>query len=137
MVDHCVAVVAATLVVIASAPAEEAGARPKGVTPLFFIVTAVNKDGLVIEPAPMPTKVVTPDKVEYRRVFKGLNATGPTGKRLTTDEVAKRVKPGSVVLVNVDDRPVDPAFLAILKDDAVILADIVPPSRGEAGKPAK
>ena len=111
--------------------------RPKGPMPLFFLVTAVNKDSLVLEPAPMPTKEVHPDKVEYRVAFRGMTAMDPKGKKLTPEEVARRVKPGSVVLVNVDESPVGPAYLAVLRDDAVVLSGVVPPSRGEGIKPEK
>jgi hypothetical protein len=127
----------AAILVLAPAPAQEKPVRPAGATPLLFIVTAVSADGLVISPAPVPTKEVHPTRVEYRVAYKGMAATDPKGKQLTPAEVAKRVKPGSVVLVNEDDRPVDPAYLAILQDDVVILAGVVPPRGSEGVRPAK
>src|SRR4051812_45434433 len=121
MIHRSLAAVSVALMVLPSTPAQEKSVRPKGPVPLFFIVTAVNADGLVVEPVPLPTKEVFPEKIVYRPAFKGMDATNPKGQKLTRGEVAKRLKPGSVILVNVDETPVDPAYLAILKDDTVIL----------------
>ncbi|HEX3150091.1 MAG TPA: hypothetical protein VHR66_18585 [Gemmataceae bacterium] len=137
MIHRSLAAASVAIIALTSLPAQENTVRPKGPAPLFFIVTAVNSDGLVVEPVPLPTKEVYPEKIVYGPAFKGMDATNPKGKKLTPDEVAKCLKPGSVILVNVDDRPIDAAYLAILKDDTVILAGVVPPSRGEGIKPRK
>lgn len=124
-----------SLVLAESASVSADEARPKGSAPLFFIVTSVNKDGIVIERAPVATKEVSPKGEEYRAMFKEFVATEPKGRKLTSEEIVKRVKRGSVVLVNDDDGLVDPAYLAIVKDDTVILSGVLPPKRGKPIKP--
>lgn len=137
MAKCSVAVGVFVLAVLAHAPAQEKPARPSGPAPLLFIVTAVTEDGLVLEPSPIPTKEVNPPRVVYRVAYKGMAATDPKGKQLTPAEVAKRVKPGGVVLVNTEDSPVDQVYLSVFRDDVVVLAGVVPPRRGEPGRPVK
>src|SRR5262245_35314683 len=101
MLRHLLASAMLTLVVLTSASAEDEVSRP-GPVPLFFLVTAVNDAGLVIEHLPVPTKDIY-NKEEYKPAFKGLDATDAKGKKLGADELATRLKPGTVVLVNLDD----------------------------------
>jgi hypothetical protein len=112
--------VVVALAALSPAWAQEKVALPKGQAPHFCIVTEVNKDGLVIMQFG-PTKGEFTMVSKYKPVFKEIDAFDPKGKKLTADEVAKRLKPGSVVLISVDEKPVDPAYLAIVKDDTVIL----------------
>ena len=119
-------------IVVTSAVAEDKVPRPSSSVPDFYLVKAVNKDGLVIEHLPRPTKEVY-NKEEYRPAFKGLNAVNGKGKKLSAAEVARRLKPGAVILVNVDeDAPLAAAFLALLNEDTVILSGILPP-KGATG----
>ncbi len=112
------------LATLLPASVQEKVALPKGQAPHFFIVTEVKKDGLVIKQVGQ-TEGEFFTTVEYKPAFKEVDATDPKGKKLTADEVAKLVKPGSVVLVSVDEKPVDPAYLVVVKDDTVILAGVV------------
>jgi len=54
------------------------------------------------------------------------------GKKLTDEDVAKRVTPGTLLLVSAGGKP-DPAYLKVLRDDALILVTpdwgIPPPPR--------
>ncbi|MFM9966448.1 MAG: TIGR03067 domain-containing protein [Planctomycetaceae bacterium] len=120
MVRCYFAAVVFALSALSAAPVQEKVA----LSPHFFIVTEVDKDGLVIKRVDRIDDE-TLSTVEYKPAFKEIDATDPKGKKLTADEVVKRVKPGSVVLVSADEKPVDPVFLAIVKDDTVILAGVV------------
>lgn len=124
MVRCSLAGVVVALAALSAAPVQEKVALPKGQAPHFFIVTEVNKDGLVIVKVDRDDFGLIATR-EYRPAFKEIDATDPKGKKLTADEVAKRLKPGSVVLVGADEKPVDPAYLAIVKDDTVTLAGVV------------
>lgn len=124
MVRCSLAGVVVALAALSAAPVQEKVALPKGQAPHFFIVTEVDKDGLVIKQVG-PTEGEFFTTVEYKPAFKEIDATDPKGNKLMADEVAKRVTPGCVVLVSVDEKPVDPVYLAIVKDDTVILAGVV------------
>jgi len=128
--------VAVLLVAILSLPAQEKVTPPGGQPPQFFVVTATDKDGLVIQRRP-PSGKATSDVplIEYKVAFKSLRATDARGKALASDEVARRLKVGMVVLVSADDQPVPPTFLSVVKDDTVILIDVLPQPRGEPFKP--
>ena len=84
-----------------------------------------------------PTKGEFSTTLEYKPAFKDIDASDPKGKKLTADEVAKRLKPGTVVLVSVDEKPVDPVYLSIVKDDTVILAGVVVRAEAVPIKPKK
>jgi len=126
-----VLIVVITLTGFSSASARDEVSLP-GDPPEFFIVTAVNKDGLVIQRRPPSSKLVDVPNIVYKPAFKTLRATDAKGKKLTADDVTQRVKPGSVVLVSPDDRPIEPVFLTVLKDETLILLDIIPP-KGATG----
>ena len=123
------------LAVLSPVSAQEKVAA-EGPRPHFFIVIEVNKDGLVIKQVG-PTKGEFSSTMEYKPAFKEIDAFDPKGKKLTADEVVKRIKPGSVVLVSVDEKPVDPAYLSIVKDDTVILAGVVVRAEAVPIKPKK
>jgi len=107
----------AVLILAKALVAEDKVPRP-GPVPDFYVVTAVNKDGLVIEHLPRPTKEIY-NKEEYKPTFKGLDAVNGKGRKLSAEEVSKR-------LVNVDDQPLAAAFLALLNEDTVILSGVLP-----------
>jgi len=95
----------------------------KGPAPRFFTVTAVGNESLVLTESrsTMDGFVVT----SYKPVIKDIEAYDPKGKRLSAEDLLKRVKAGTMVLVAADEKHVDPAFLSILKDDAVVLVGVV------------
>jgi hypothetical protein len=105
---------------------EEKVVLPGGQGPHFYIVLAINHESLVIERVPPPTKEVNRPRIVYKRAFKDIRANDAKGKALTPEEVGKRLKPGSVVVVGGDNSPVQAAYLAVLKDDTVVLNGVVP-----------
>jgi hypothetical protein len=124
------------LMALSSSLAQEKVKLPEGQPPHFFVVTEARKDGLVIQRRPLPTKAIDVPLIEYKLAFKTLRASDARGKVLVADEVAKRLKPGRVVLVSADDdEPVPAPFLTVIKDDAVILIEVIPQPRGESGRP--
>jgi hypothetical protein len=69
---------------------------------------------------------VTSLKTEYRteirrHTLKGLEFYNVKGEKLKDDEAMKRFVPGAVVLLSADGKKVDPAYLRIVKDDALIV----------------
>lgn len=103
-----------------------------GDQPVFFMVTSLNEEGLVIERRPPPTKLVDVPPIIYKPAFKTLRATDATGKKLTAADVSRRLKRGSIVLVSPDDEPVDPVLLSVVKADTVVLLGVFPP-KGATG----
>jgi len=113
-------------------PADEKAKLPKGPAPRFFTVTEIGRDNIKF------TEVAIKDG--RRVVFDYVPALARTeiydasGKKITAEECRKRVKVGTVVLVAADKTKPDPAYLAVLKDDAVVL---VPDGVLADGKPIK
>lgn len=129
-------------------PAQEKVALPKGEGPRFFIVLAINAEGIDIQRVNPPTKSPTPpDPIRHRTTFnkvettpgrsEQVRATDATGKALTPEEVTRRLKPGSIVLVSEDVDPIDPVYLAVVKADTVVLTWVEPRRFGTAGQPQK
>lgn len=106
---------------------------PAGEPPQFFVVAEVNRDGLVLQRRYPPTKEVDPPKViEYRPALKAIKARDTKGTLLTIEELKRRVQPSTMVLVSVDDEPIDKAYLAVIKDGTVILSGVLP-QKGATG----
>jgi hypothetical protein len=122
---RCILLVVIALSAFSTASAQDDPPLP-GEPPQFFTVTAVNDESLVIKRRPTPTKEVDVPNIVYKPAFKTLKATDGKGKALTANEVRRRVKPGSIVIVSPDEDPVEFAILSVIKDDTVILLDILP-----------
>jgi len=94
--------------------------RPKGPAPLFLWVREVGEDYVAFDDVG-PMLGIT----GYQRAFKEIEAFDAKGRILTEQEFRKRVKVGTVVLAAVDQKRVDPAFLAIVNDDTLVLVGVV------------
>lgn len=138
MVYRVVLLLALALVTPWIVSGEEKSPLPQGVGPEFFILIRVNKDVLDIQRVNPSTKDPTPpEPIRYKVTLKDVRATDPKGKTLTMDEIVKRVKVGSVVMVSDDADPIDPAYLAVLKEETVVLTWVKPRKYGTAGIPAE
>ena len=105
-------------------PAQEV--KLPGDPPQFFTVTAINDEGLVIEQRPLSSKLIDVPNIVFKPTFKSLQAMNAGGKKLSTDELKKRLKVGTLLLVSPDEDAVEPAYLAVLKEETVILLDVFP-----------
>src|SRR5687768_7145661 len=124
MVRYSLRVVAVVLTMLLPASAQEPAAFPKNPAPLLFVVTEMHQDRLMLEPAPERAKEVY-TKTEYPAAFDKIGAADRKGQQLTPAELRKRLKPGNIVVVRRDERPLDDAYLAILSDNAVILTGVL------------
>lgn len=113
-----------------SAAAEEAPLP--GDPPQFFVVTAVDENGLVIQRRPLSSKEIDVPNIVYRPTFKMLRATDGKGKLLSAEKVRHRVQRGTLILVSPDEQPIEPVFLTVIKPDTIILLDILP-QKGATG----
>jgi hypothetical protein len=90
------------------------------------VVLKTDKDGKVIESR--TENVLVPVQSRQMLDLQGVQAFTPDGKRVPPKEVAERLEKGAGVVVLPVARPLDPAFRALLKDDALIL--VSPPAPG-------
>jgi hypothetical protein len=97
------------------APVPEHVKPPTGLAPAFFHVTEVDRDTVELK---------GPSGTGYRSALSDLEIYDATGKKLGTDEFRKRVRVGSVVVVASDENSVDPAYLAALKQDTLVLVGV-------------
>ncbi len=65
--------------------------------------------------------VTKPAVVDLSEI-KDLKITTADGKKVEVADAVKKIKDGAVVVISADGKPVGPAFLKVLKDDALILA---------------
>ena len=98
---------------LANAPAQEtpAGEQPPG----FFQVTAISKDSIELKGAAGAT---------HKAALRDLEVYDGRGKKLTTEYLLKHVKAGMVVVVAADENKVDPSYLAVLKEDTIVLVGV-------------
>lgn len=132
------ALVALTCVAFSAILADEKSPLPQGVGPEFFILRGVTQDGLDIQRVNPSTKDPTPpEPIRHQVTLKDVRATDPKGKELKMDEIIKRVRVGGVVMVSDDADPIDPVYLAVLKEDTVVLTWVKPRKYGTAAVPVK
>lgn len=124
MSSRCLPIFVVALSAFTSAVAQEISLP--GDPPQFFVVTAVDDNGLVIQRRPLSSKEIDVPNIVYKPTFKQLRATDGKGKTLSAEEVKRRIKRGSVVLVSPDEQPVDSIYLTVVKEDTLILLDIFP-----------
>ena len=98
---------------LSSVPAQDTPAN--GQAPGLFKVTAISKETIELKGAEGAT---------HRPALGDLQVYDGGGKKLTTEDLLKRVKVGSVVIVAADENKVDPAYLAVLKEDAIVLVGV-------------
>ena len=122
-------------VLMSPASAEEKTKLPKGPAPRFFTVTEIGKDNIKFtEIAIKEGRQVIFDYVPTLMETKIYDASG---KKLTAEDCRKRVKVGTVVLVAADQKMPDPAYLAVLKDDVVVLVADGVLADGQPTKPKR
>lgn len=129
--------------------AQEKPEFPTGLAPRFVAVEAIkDRDVLVREiherlvPRETAKVVERQGKVErvtvvsYEREYRPAVKAYPiafvqvydaAGKQLSAEEALKRLTPGTVMLVAADGKRVDPAYLRIVRKDALILV-LSPPA---------
>jgi hypothetical protein len=78
-------------------------------------VTAIDKEAIELKGA---------GNAAYRANLADLDLYDARGKKLTAEELHRRVRVGSVVAVASDENAVDPAYLSVLKEDAVVLVGV-------------
>lgn len=101
---------------------------------LLLLANASAQESLVKEQAPGLFKVMAVDDktielkgaagVTHKAALQDLEVYAGKGKRLSTQELPNLVKAGSVVLVAADENKVDPSYLAVLKEDTVVLVGV-------------
>lgn len=121
---RCLPIFVAMLYALSAVAAEEVPLP--GDPPQFFIVTAVDDQGLVIQRRPLSSKEISVPNIVFKPTFNKLRASDGKGKTLSAEDVKRRIKRGSVVLVSPDEQPVESIYLTVLKEDTVILLDIFP-----------
>ena len=61
----------------------------------------------------------------YKSLFKEIDIFDARGKKLSVDDFRKRAKVGTVVLVAADENEVHPAYLSVVKEDALVLVGVL------------
>jgi hypothetical protein len=119
-------------VLMGAGSAQEKVKLPKGPAPRFFTVTEIGKDNIKFtEIAIKEGRQVIFDYVPTVMDTKIYDASG---KKVTAEDCRKRVKLGTVVLVAADQKMPDPAYVSVLKEDAII---VVPNGVLADGQPIK
>src|SRR5262245_63877671 len=138
--------VALLLLPVMAAAAAASPIFPKGPPPQFVLLAGASKDKgtlvvQVAESVPV-TKTVTVAEIvggqavnrqvavtDYQTVtkqeewsLKSFRVLDAQGKEVEGDEVWKRLKPGEMVLRQAGPEPIDPGYLTVLAQEAVILA---------------
>jgi hypothetical protein len=115
MIRTCLAALTGLALLTATRAAEEPTRSPKGEPPALFLVTEVTEDAIVLK---------GPGSVTYRSALKDLDISNAAGKKLTAEDLLKRVKAGSVVVVASDENAIDPGYLKTLKDDTLVFVGV-------------
>lgn len=124
MAARCLIALVVGLTMVPSLRADEVSLP--GDPPQFFVVTAIQEAGLVIQRRPLSSKLVDVPLIVYKPVFHGLKAMQADGRALTAEELKKKLKVGALVLVSPDEGPVEAAYLAVFKKETIILQDVLP-----------
>ena len=64
--------------------------------------------------------------VEVPQSLKGAKVQTAGGQKLTVEEALKKLSPGSLVLLSVDNNPVDPAYLRVFKEEVLVIVPAPP-----------
>ena len=92
--------------------AQERVKVPQGEPPIFCKVMMLGEK--IVE-------LSGPAGTSYKSEIGDLEFQDASGKKLSVDDVRKRVKVGSVIVVASDEKVVDPAYVAMLKPDVVVV----------------
>jgi hypothetical protein len=146
---YLLAIAVLALAVVSPAAAQ----APKGTPPIFKIVAGtepakglilfneillkteireekrkVLKNGIEVEET-VKVQVMVPVLVSSAMDVNRSRIITPDGKQLPIDEVWKRVKASTVIVVSGDNNVPDPAFLRALNADTVIIVSLPPKGR--------
>lgn len=88
--------------------------QPPKDPPQFYAVTELSKDHITLKELG-----TTNENAVYKLVLKDVRAYEASGKKLLGADLVKRVRTGAVVLVTDNDK-VEPEFLSVLKEDALV-----------------
>lgn len=116
----------------------DGGVRIRRIVSTSLEVTGYRNLGTDEAPQHAPATIRQSNRSETTQEFDAANVQGYTvaGEEIPADELAKRLAQETPVLVSADGRAVDPEYLKIIREDAVIL---VSPVQGPAlplGPPA-
>ena len=115
--------------------AKEKAKLPKGPAPRFFTVTEIGNDNIKF--TELAIKDGRPVMLDYVPTLTETKIHDASGKKITAEECRKRVKLGSVVLVTANENMPDPAYLAVLKEDVIVVVTGNVLASGEPIKPEK
>src|SRR5262249_41590862 len=110
--------------------AENAG--PTGPAPRFFTVLGFFENGKGFEMYEQARRDPGDDPAAhiYSVRFTDAELFDAAGRAITEKEFRKRVRAGSVVLVSTGQKKVDPAYLRVLREEAVVVVGpLVPKPR--------
>jgi hypothetical protein len=122
---------------LVSAAAQEKGKPlklPQGQSPRLFFVTKIEKDQFDVSEV-LPPKGELRWRRTFHPKFDKVKALDTKQQKLSPAQLRDRIKLGAVVLVAVDEHPIDPAYLKAIAPDTIVLEEIV--VRDEAGPGAK
>lgn len=138
MARTCLAVVAVVALFSGAGTAQDRVKLPQGQAPRFFTVTEIGKDTVqvteVIKATPTRDDIV---RFAHKVKLKDLDILDAKGKKISPEDFRKRAKVGTMVLVAADEKAIDPAYLSILKDDAVVLGGILGSAKAVPINPKK
>jgi hypothetical protein len=103
---------------------------PNTQAPQFFTVTAIHGDSCELRQTG-PTENGLTRHSTYRPEFRHLDITEAGGKKITSEEFARRVKVGTMVAVAADEHPVDAAYVALLRPGTFVLHGVIVRVEGE------
>lgn len=121
----------AQLPVLAPVPVEpgpKAEAPVSGCAPRFFMVTKIDERGIGVEDCTLVKqgKLNVFNTVHVETSWGSVQALDAAGNKRTPEWVRKHVQAGDIVLLAADDQPLAPAYLRVLRQDAVILLGLGP-----------
>jgi hypothetical protein len=144
MVRTKLLVVLSLVIAATMATAQEKPKTPTGLPPTFATVVVLDKPQAVIDLAEVTVRMVPEERVKLvtkdgkaeevkytvlrpvaeqhirRLELKSAEVFDARGKKLGSEEVWKRLAVGATVLVSADGQSVDPAYLGVLAQDALV-----------------
>jgi hypothetical protein len=112
MIRAYIAGVVVLLLALHKAPAQETSSNE---APGLFKVAAIDKDSIELNGAA---------GARHKAALRDVEVYDGKGNKLKTEDLLKRVKEGSVVLVAADENKVDPSFLSVLKEETIVLVGV-------------
>jgi hypothetical protein len=136
MTPRYLAALACLALFLGTAIAQERPKLPNGPAPRFFSIAQIGKDDVELQEVG-PTTGGFRTLCTYRPALKDIEVYDARGRRLTARDFHQRARVGAVVLVAADANRVDPAYFAVLKEDALVLVGVVVRVEAAPIKPMK